>query len=160
MEIPGACRFGVIFLMFGWCTCVASTSVSSAYAADVATHERNVPKPTPSSFAANGVLRPQSHRLRLKTLDLVEYPPPGAEVLANSFSRKFHRPECEFAMVMRKSRRQWLNSADVAKEQHFIPCCWCFPAFTATVEAQLLTPIPPGPKFAQENMQPKVEHSY
>lgn len=146
MEIPGTCRFGVlIFVMSGWCASAASTSVASALAAEVAT--RNVSQPT---------RRSQSHRYRLKTQDLLEYPPPGSEILANSFSRKFHRPGCEFAMVMRKSRRQWLHSADVAKEQHLIPCCWCFPAFSATVEAQLLTPLPPKSKLTQQNTQTEV----
>lgn len=66
----------------------------------------------------------------------------SSAVLANTFSKKFHRPHCEFALAMRKSRRYWFSAATVATVEHFSPCRWCFPFFTTSVAGRLLTPLP------------------
>ncbi|MBY0546385.1 MAG: hypothetical protein K2W95_03790 [Candidatus Obscuribacterales bacterium] len=148
MEITYTRRFWILILLPSAC-CASGASVF----AEGGHEARSASPPAIRRAPERGVNdSPAHHGACLKTQD---YPPAGAEILANSYSRKFHRPGCEFALVMRTSRRNWLRSVDAAIEQQLRPCCWCFPAFTATVEAQLITPLPPEAQLGRST-QPSL----
>ena len=58
----------------------------------------------------------------------------------NSFSFKFHRPDCIFAQCMSKKHRVFFHFRHEAIEAHFAPCKYCLPPVWREVHGVLLLP--------------------
>lgn len=66
----------------------------------------------------------------------VELKPAG--YIGNKESLKFHRPDCPFAQMMAKFRRQYFCNRKVASEAGMKACRYCLPGIRLRVKARLL----------------------
>lgn len=77
--------------------------------------------------------------------------------IGNSWSRKFHLPNCPFAKEMTPSRRMKFADRAMAVQAGHAPCKYCLPASWKSVEGRVIEPSKPGwshydsaPKTPQE----------
>lgn len=65
---------------------------------------------------------------------------PGFHYVGNSFSAKFHKPECEFVRKMRSEHVKLLKSKEEGTALHYRPCNWCLPTWDKSVTGTLVKP--------------------
>lgn len=69
----------------------------------------------------------------------------GYKFVGNTFSRKFHKPGCEFAAKMDASRVVFFKTREEAEKAGQKPCNWCLPGWLKDVRGQVLNPAPESP---------------
>ncbi len=60
----------------------------------------------------------------------------------NTFSGKFHRPSCPFAVAISRRHLVLFHFRQEAIEAHFLPCRYCLPPVRLTVTAKILAKNP------------------
>ena len=65
---------------------------------------------------------------------------PGFHYVGNSYSAKFHKPECEFVRKMRSEHVKLLRSKEEGTALNYRPCNWCLPTWDKSVTGKLVKP--------------------
>lgn len=60
--------------------------------------------------------------------------------VGNSFSAKFHKPECEFVRKMRSEHVKLLKSKEEGSSLCYRPCNWCLPSWDKSVAGKIVKP--------------------
>lgn len=61
------------------------------------------------------------------------------KIVGNSFSLKFHQPQCEFARKMNIAHVRLLHSTDEALALKYKACNWCFPRWSKSVSSRIVS---------------------
>ena len=59
-------------------------------------------------------------------------------IVANSFSQKFHLPQCEFARKMNLKHVRLLHDKAEAARLNYKACNWCFPRWDKSVSSKII----------------------
>ncbi|MBI1271297.1 hypothetical protein GC174_12785 [bacterium] len=65
---------------------------------------------------------------------------PSFHYVGNSFSAKFHKPECEFVRKMRSEHVKLLKSKEEGTFLRYLPCNWCLPSWDKSVAGKIVKP--------------------